>query len=160
MPTLFRDDQSEMFYRVEIFINLRKGLIGHFLFDAAAFGVGFIEKFCNLPGFTGIVGYEQPKGLHRLSDTSGRVDARTELETEMIGIDLSVYSCNRLERAQALPFCCTQHVQSMVDDDPVFTDQRYNVRDGSKRNDVEIVAQIHLPGGRVSAGAPGFEQRM
>ena len=109
---------------------------------------------------SGLLAQEQIDGKRGVGEAPARVDARPEAERNVSRRESVARIDTRdvHQGAKPGPLGGLEHAEPVAREDAVLALQGHKVRDGSKRNQIEMVAQTNPKGHGVVLGAEAFEQ--
>src|SRR5262249_20890180 len=128
------------------------------LLDSPAFPVALIEPAGNRPGGGEVRRHQEMQGFLGGFETPGSVQARRELESDLIRARRSVDGSDLLQSHQARPSRNVQLLKAGGNQDAIFPGQGHEVGDSSERDEVEELSDVEIRGGGDTQFAPALDE--
>ena len=123
------------------------GFVENLLFDRLAVGIEGLEHVGKPVGIHDIGGIEQFQCGVCVTEASCGIDAGRQLERDVRRLDRGADARHFDQGADAGPQLAAQSFHAVFDQDPVFAEQRHDIRHRSQRHEIEDILQL----GRVAA---------
>ena len=132
-----RDDDRRAGAAGKLRVGLGARLGQHLLLHRLPLLVQPVERLGDLPGLDRIVGRQQPAAERGVADAAAGIDARTDQEGQVEGVDrLADARRARQRREPGVPLLADRQ-QALDDEGAVDAGQRHDVADRRQRDEVE-----------------------
>ena len=149
------DDDGRPVADGEFVIGLGARLGQHLLLHRLALLVQPVERLGDAAGLDRIVGRQQPAAERGIADAAAGIDARTDQEAEMEGVDRLADARAARQRGKAGILLPADRQQPLHDEGAVDAGERHDVADRRQRHEIEQAEQI----GRVGSGRAARSSR-
>ena len=148
-----RDDDRRAGADGKLDVGLGTRLGEHVLLHRLALLVEAIERLGDRAGFDRIVGRKQPAAQRGVADPPAGIDARSDQEGEMEGVDRLADARDARQRRKPGILLLADRQQALDHEGAVDAGQRHHVADRRQRDEIEVAEQVgrRLAGRRAGA---------
>ncbi len=144
VPKQLSFDDDEISLGIEFRADGADDFIDDAAFDFLTLAIAHVESLRDGRGFGLIAREEQAQGFLGGFQAAGGVQARGELETDLVGAQRSGALRNFFERDQAGALGRVQALKAGGNEKAIFADQGHDVGDGAEGDEIEQGAQVEF----------------